>query len=109
MQNPLYTLYNIEIDATFLSVDNGLEDTYLYEFTELNQHSTTLNANLPNNTRSYWTKKNTWKYLEAKSTDLLALYRVSMPKNCRFRAYIWGKPEPQYLSEPKETVHRTVT
>jgi hypothetical protein len=109
MQNPLYKLYNTEIDAAFLSVDNGLEDTYLYEFTELKQHSTTLNANLPNNTRSYETKKNTWKYLEAKSTDLLALYRVNMLKNYRFRAHTWGKPEPQYLCEPKETVHRTVT
>jgi hypothetical protein len=33
----------------------------------------TLNAYLPNNTRSYGTKTNTWKYLQAKATKLLAL------------------------------------
>jgi hypothetical protein len=56
----------------------------------------TLNAYLPNNTRSYGTKTNTWKYLQDETTNLLALYTMSMSKSCRLRAYI---EESQNLSE----------
>jgi hypothetical protein len=53
----------------------------------------TSNAYLPNNTRFYGTKTNTWKYLQVKTTNLLALYTMIMSKSYRFWAYTWGKPE----------------
>jgi hypothetical protein len=92
IQIPLYKRYNIEIDPTFLNVDNVPEDTY--ELDEIDNILATLNAYLPNNTRSYGTKTNTWKYLQVKTTNFVALYTMSMPKGYRFRAYTWRKPEP---------------
>jgi hypothetical protein len=53
----------------------------------------TLNAYLPNNTRSYGTKTNTCKYLQVETTNLLALYAMCMPKSYRSRAYTWGEPQ----------------
>jgi hypothetical protein len=40
IQTPLYKHYNIEIDPTFLNVDNVSEDTY--ELDEINQHSSAI-------------------------------------------------------------------
>jgi hypothetical protein len=53
----------------------------------------TLNAYLPNNTRAYGLKTNTRKYLQAKTTNRLALYTMSVPKRYSFGAYTWGKQE----------------
>jgi hypothetical protein len=90
-QTPLYKRYNTEIDPTFLNVDNMPEDTY--EVDEINILAT-LNAYLPNNTCSYEKKTNTWIYLQVKTTNLLALYIMSMVKSFCFQAYTWGKPQP---------------
>jgi hypothetical protein len=78
IQTPLYKRY-ISIAATFLNVDNVPEGWY--ELDEINQHSSDSDAYLPNNTRTYGTKTNTWKYLLVKITNLLALYTMSMPKS----------------------------
>jgi hypothetical protein len=51
----------------------------------------TLNAYLPNNARSYETKTSTWKDLQVKTTNPLALYTMSLPKSYCFQAYNWGK------------------
>jgi hypothetical protein len=44
----------------------------------------TLNAYLPNNTCYYGTKTNTWKYLQVKTINILALYMMSMMKSYHF-------------------------
>jgi hypothetical protein len=69
------------------------EDTY--ELDEINQHSSDTECfYLPNNTRSYGMKTNTWKYLQVKTPNFLAFYMISMLKSYRFQAYTWGKPVP---------------
>jgi hypothetical protein len=60
IQTSLYKHYNIEIDPTFLNVDNIPQDTC--ELDEINQSTNilvTLTAYLPNNTHSYGMKTNT--------------------------------------------------
>jgi hypothetical protein len=60
------------MDPTFVNVDNLPEDIEL-------------NAYLPNNTLYYGTKTNTWKQLQVKTTNLLALHttsRVNLEVHC---------------------------
>jgi uncharacterized alpha-E superfamily protein len=45
----------------------------------------TLDTYVPNNTRSYGTKRNTWKYLQVETTNLLALYKMIMPKSILYK------------------------
>jgi hypothetical protein len=68
-----------------------------------------LKAYLPNNTRSYGMKTNTWKYLQVKTTNLLALYMMSIAKSYRFRAYTWGKPEPLNQCESNSILMATIS
>jgi hypothetical protein len=59
IQTPLYKCYNIEIDPTFLNVDNVPEDTY--ELDELNQHSSDNECLFAQQHTLLWNKD---KYLE---------------------------------------------
>jgi hypothetical protein len=57
--DPLYKRYNIEIDPTFLNVDNMPKDTY--ELDEINQHSSNIECLLAKQHTLLWNKE---KYLE---------------------------------------------
>jgi hypothetical protein len=89
---PLYKRYNIEIDPTFLNVDNVPEDTY--ELDEINQHSLYIDCLLAQQHTLLWKEDKYLEIFQVETANLLALYMMSMPKSCRFRAYTLGKPEP---------------
>jgi hypothetical protein len=57
--DPLYKRYNIEIDPTFLNVDNVPEDTY--ELDEINRYSSDIERLLAQQHRLLWNED---KYLE---------------------------------------------
>jgi hypothetical protein len=59
MQTPLYKRYNIEIDPTFVNVDNVPEDTY--ESDEIKQHSSDTECLLAQQHTLLWNED---KYLE---------------------------------------------
>jgi hypothetical protein len=59
IQTPLYRPYNIEIDPTFLNVDNVPEDAY--ELDEINQHSSDIECLLAQQHTLLWNED---KYLE---------------------------------------------
>jgi hypothetical protein len=59
IQTPLYKRYNIEIDPTFLNVDNLPEDSY--ELDEINQHSSDIESLLAQQHTLLWNED---KYLE---------------------------------------------
>jgi hypothetical protein len=52
IQTPLYKRYNIEIDPTFLNVDNVSEDTY--ELDEISQHSSDIEFLLAQQPMRLW-------------------------------------------------------
>jgi hypothetical protein len=92
IQTPLYKRYNTEIDPTFLNVDNVSEDTY--ELGEIHQHPSDIECLLAQQHTHLWTEDKYLEISQVKTTNPLTLYTMSMPKNYRFRAYIWGMPKP---------------
>jgi hypothetical protein len=87
----MYKHYNIEIDPTFLNVDNVFQD--IYELDKISHHSRDIECLLAQQHTLLWKEDKYFEIAPRQNNKPLSIIYDEHAEKLSFRAYIWGKPE----------------